>query len=144
MDKRIELIRDIAFVIAGATLLVGATYNMSSVKTFIARSEKGPGVVIATPHGGAHPVIRFAVPPSASAESGTITYTQGGMGIWGYAVGALVIVRYDPEAPHLHPCINTRWALWGNTIFLYLFATPFLLIPLYRLGRFLVRRPRGT
>ncbi|MDJ0277178.1 DUF3592 domain-containing protein [Sphingomonas sp. 2R-10] len=120
--------RAIFFAFAGGVLLVVAVVQAFGVYRYLQDTSVVAGTVVATPHGGSHPVVRFA-----TAKGNMVTFPGKGW-IGGYAVGDSVSVRYDPRSPRIGPSIDTIGSVWAGVIVFVVLGAGFLV------GGLLVRK----
>ncbi|MBX7219362.1 MAG: DUF3592 domain-containing protein [Blastocatellia bacterium] len=110
-----------AFASIGVLLLfVGCISGLISHE-FKKNAVRAAGVVVATPDGGSHPMVRFT-----TAEGKAITYRQNGM-IDGYSVGDQVTVLYSAKDPYDHQ-LDAFGAVYGNTCVLGCLGSLFFLV----------------
>lgn len=105
-------VRRLFCFIIGGGMLAAAIPVAISTYSFVRRAERAPGVVVATPFGGAHPEIEFL-----TRSGQRISYPQGGL-IFGYKPGDKVRVLYDASSPASDRCVDAFGAIWAASLFL--------------------------
>jgi hypothetical protein len=115
----------VLFPSLGICLLFAALFIGLAKLGFINASSTAPGTVVRLNAGGSHPEISFT---TSSGE--VIEYPQGGW-IFGYQVGDIVTVLYDPQNPH-EACIDNTSALWFAPFILSVISTVFIVTGLSR------------
>lgn len=93
------------FLTVGLVLLLLAAVDAVHTRRFVVGAARAPGLVINTPFGGSHPVIRFT---TASGEA--VSFPQGRF-VSGYRPGDKVTVVYDSNSPH-GASLDTVGAVW--------------------------------
>jgi hypothetical protein len=102
--------KGIVFLVVGAGLLGVGIWMAVGTSGFLRHALAAEGTVIATPHGGAHPQVRFT-----TAAGQVVEYSQNGY-VSGYHVGDRVRVLHDPSQPSNTACFDGFGALWGMSI----------------------------
>jgi hypothetical protein len=116
------------FVAVGSVCLLISVLDAWQTRDFIRRAVRTEGVVVALPHGAAHPHIEYKLP------SGEVPLVPFGGSI-SYRKGQKVVVLYLPEDPW-HPRLQDNGNLWFGTI-----VTGFLSLVFLAIGLFVRLKP---
>jgi hypothetical protein len=100
------MLRAIAFILLGGTLMIAAGVSAAGVVRFLRTAARATGTVVALNAGGSHPQIVFTTDTGVSVE-----YPQGGL-VFGRRVGEQVSVRYQTADPRGTATLDTFLSLW--------------------------------